>query len=345
MFLYNLLHLVLLFVVFLFFYQLDLRLNTNQIIHLITVIVIIEFYSYKFHKALFDFQERKQRQKEKINKDKNLIQNFLNTDLKQTNLEGLTDLINKIDKHYLEPKTKSLYENKINEKLIKAKRQKEILEYKQEIDKLNLEKSRVKQELEYIQHQKREETLTQEERVEEIIKDLDLENNPVFKKEFLSEEELEVLKKENYIQSNEFSILTKKVEPCLIKKVLNHSNSHTFLVWDTVRLLEILKFNNIVEHKTVDADITFKHKNKIYAIEVETGNLLKKKKQLDEKVNYLNKKYDNRWLFLVTNRNLVSKYKQFGLCTQRKQLLKTLQKWLKLNTQEFGMLFDFLEEK
>jgi len=61
--------------------------------------------------------------------------------------------------------------------------------------------------------------------------------------------------------------------------------------------------------------------------------LLKKKKQTKEKVNYLNKKYENRWLFGVANKNLLTEYKKLGFATQRTQVEKTLKKWLKIDTQ------------
>ena len=89
----------------------------------------------------------------------------------------------------------------------------------------------------------------------------------------------------------------------------------------------------IQEHETKDADITFKHNNKYYAIEIETGTLLKKPKQLAEKISYLNTKYKDRWMFIVTNKNNLSKYKKLGFATQRTSFEKDLKKWLKINTQ------------
>ena len=93
------------------------------------------------------------------------------------------------------------------------------------------------------------------------------------------------------------------------------------------------EIDNIEEHETKNADITFKHRGKYYAIEIETGNLLKKQKQLTEKIAYLNQKYKNRWFFLVSHRNLQTKYKKCGINTQRTNFEKTIKKLLKTDTQ------------
>lgn len=68
-------------------------------------------------------------------------------------------------------------------------------------------------------------------------------------------------------------------------------------------------------------------------MEIETGNLLQKRKQCSDKVKALNKKYKDRWMFIVSNKNLVTKYKKLGLATHRKGVKKNLEKMLKINTQ------------
>ena len=112
---------------------------------------------------------------------------------------------------------------------------------------------------------------------------------------------------------------------------MNHSTTHTFLVWEIKELLDILGAEKITEHQTVDADITFKYRHRFYAVEIETGSLLKKKRQAIDKVEYLKKKYNNRLLFVVSNKNLLKDYKKLGFATQRSMVEKTLRKWLKIN--------------
>ena len=82
---------------------------------------------------------------------------------------------------------------------------------------------------------------------------------------------------------------------------------------------------DIKVHQTIDADITFKYNNKIFALEIETGTLLSKKKQTEEKVNYLNDKYPNKWMFIVSNKDLIWRYRKLGFSTQRNEVEKNLQ--------------------
>jgi len=56
--------------------------------------------------------------------------------------------------------------------------------------------------------------------------------------------------------------------------------------------------------------LVFQIKNKKYAIEVETGSVLRVKSRMGEKLKVL-KGYDN-WFFIVTDRNKVKSYKEFG---------------------------------
>ena len=112
-------------------------------------------------------------------------------------------------------------------------------------------------------------------------------------------------------------------------KVMNHSRTHTFLVWSTKNFIE-QKFTvqDLEFHNAHDADVTFKYKGKHYAIEIETGTLLKKNRHLAEKIKFLNRKYPHRWIFLVSNRNLIRKYKEHGITCQRKTIEKTITKIL-----------------
>lgn len=55
----------------------------------------------------------------------------------------------------------------------------------------------------------------------------------------------------------------------------------------------------------------FTLKGKKIAIEVETGSMLTRRKVFEEKVKELNKNYD-KWFFVVTDKNKVSSYREFG---------------------------------
>jgi hypothetical protein len=84
----------------------------------------------------------------------------------------------------------------------------------------------------------------------------------------------------------------------------------------------IKKFTNKVQmFETVKPDIVFKVDGKEYAIEVETGKLLKhNQKDLLNKIENLNKNYPDRWFFVVTNRNLRTSYSKLGKCHDKRHL-------------------------
>jgi len=165
----------------------------------------------------------------------------------------------------------------------------------------------------------------------EILERLDADSTRVFQKDKLAEKEINALTKSEYYFVNEYSILEKKRIPVLIKPFGNHSFSHEFLVWDLKRLLDKTSgIKNIQEHLTRDADITFIFKNRTFALEVETGKLLSKHNQLKEKIDYLNKKYSKRWMFIVSHRNLAVKYRKFGLTSARSRMSENLSKLLEI---------------
>ncbi len=154
----------------------------------------------------------------------------------------------------------------------------------------------------------------------------------VFKKDRLSKKQVQALEKYGFVQKNEYSMIEHKYFRYLIKPKSNHNPTHAFLVWEIQKLLKEIKgVSKIKEHLAVDADVTFKFKNRYYAIEVERGDLLRKKEQIKIKLEYLNRKYRNRWMFLVSNKNLLQKYSELGFSTQRSRVLQNLKKLLKIN--------------
>ena len=102
----------------------------------------------------------------------------------------------------------------------------------------------------------------------------------VFKKDRLSKKQVHALEKYGFVQKNEYSIMEQKYFRYLIRPKSNHNPTHAFLVWEIQKLLKNIEgVSKIKEHLAVDADVTFKFKNRYYAIEVERGDLPRKKEQ------------------------------------------------------------------
>jgi len=167
---------------------------------------------------------------------------------------------------------------------------------------------------------------------EDILRFLGADENNVFITKKLNKKQIKVLLEEGYKHSNQYSTEDNKIVSVLIKCPLKHTPAHTFLVWSIRRLLKKIKgAEEIRDHETRDADVTFEYNDEDYAIEVETGSLLRKKQQLREKLKYLDKKYPNRWMFVVSHRKLLGKYEEHGMTSNRVQVLENIKKMLKNN--------------
>jgi uncharacterized protein YjiS (DUF1127 family) len=172
------------------------------------------------------------------------------------------------------------------------------------------------------------------ERKENKLKYLNVDNTPVFIKSDLTKSERKLLLENGYSHCNEFCVEKQKYLSVLIKPTMHHSKTHTFLVWSVKNLLRKTKgVSNILDYDTREADINFRYNHLLFALEIETGTLLSKKHQLRAKVDYLNEKYSDRWMFVVSNKNLLPKYREFGVASSRSELPKKLKKLLKTATR------------
>ncbi len=146
-----------------------------------------------------------------------------------------------------------------------------------------------------------------------------------FKKSELNKDEVKYLLSKGYKTAKYKRLASNKKEEFLLKPRFNESLAHLFVVYDTANYLES-KGIQVQKFVTKKPDIVFEIGKKKCAIEVETGSALSKIKNLKEKVKLLNKNYDD-WFFVVTDRNLVSKYKKFADCVDLRYLKSKLQKF------------------
>jgi len=135
--------------------------------------------------------------------------------------------------------------------------------------------------------------------------------------------DINLLKEKGYKSSRQTDI-NKKKETYLIKPRKNETPQHAFLVFDIANFLKNYT-QKISLFETKKPDIVFELENKKYAIEVETGKITYQKK-LKEKSETLKKDYGNNWFFVVTDRNLIPKYKKFGKVVDKRYLSYYLEK-------------------
>ena len=290
----------------------------------ILIIVIVLFLTYYLLKRILDFILEKRRFKKSgsyiINYHKNEIEKLS----KKYHYNEITS------KEYLEKlkgklKDISNFPELVEEKVFLASKiltfEKDNIEWEhnKRIILLNNEKENLEKEVQLKRYYDKE----------KILRRLDL-SKSVYLRDKLNKKEIRALKEKGYIQVNEYCVLNKSVITVLVKPMGNHSITHTFLVWDIKRLLIELKAENIQEKLTVDADLIFEFNKKRYALEIECGSLLSKPNQMREKITYLDKKYPNRWMFIISHRDLLKKYKKNGPTATRSNVREKLIKLLNI---------------
>lgn len=140
----------------------------------------------------------------------------------------------------------------------------------------------------------------------------------------LEEGEKRWLEEAGFVRTHQWCINKKDSVEFLIKPRHNESLSHAYLtsaIFDHVK-----KFDSDAKLSTTKtADIIFTSKGSSWAVEVETGKVYEKnKKQLLEKVKVLDEKFPERWFFVVTNKNLLSKYHKFDETIDRSGIIGRL---------------------
>ncbi|MFH1972099.1 MAG: DUF87 domain-containing protein [archaeon] len=108
-----------------------------------------------------------------------------------------------------------------------------------------------------------------------------------------------------------------------VKPRSNESDVHCMVTYDIYNHLKD-KVDRIELYQTVKPDVVFWIGKKKYGIEVETGTVMRTShKRVKEKVDLLNKNYDE-WFFFLLNKNLVPKYKKYGTALDRRNFLKKI---------------------
>jgi hypothetical protein len=301
----------------------------NYFIHLTLFFLLGIFISYVCYATYRNISKKNKEREERLNKiegERKYVNEFLKENLNSFSYEELKLRLNEVKKISSFGAHSGLI-SKINEAknvLIKTK-------HKEELEEIINRKAVAKEEVEDLELKIEELKKSDTQKKNSLKYELEMDENKVFDKSNLTEKEIEILLEEGYKQVNEYCVFQKKIITVLIRPTLNHSVAHVFLVWSTRQLLEsYFEIERIVEHDTRDADLTFRVGNKLFAIEIETGTLFRKKDQFKKKIKNLNCKYKNRWLIIVSKRELTKKYSPFGPCTQRKWVCEKLEKMAKI---------------
>ena len=138
---------------------------------------------------------------------------------------------------------------------------------------------------------------------------------------------IQFLLNRKYIIRTRYNPFTRRKERFIFQPLPPEGETHAFYVL-LIRHHIQNKVSNIQMYQTVKPDIIFEIGNKKCAIEVETGKILMhNRKQLKDKIELLKKNYDH-WIFVVTNKNLVAKYRKYGKVIDTRYLKPQLKKFL-----------------
>ena len=131
------------------------------------------------------------------------------------------------------------------------------------------------------------------------------------------------------------SAFSKKKERIVFKPARNETDTHFLMIHDIADFLS-KQGVKVQTYQTLKPDVVFTIGKKKVAIEIETGKTLKhSKKQLPNKVQLLNKNYDE-WFFVVTDKNHARAYKGYGKTVDKRGLANHLKKAISVRSTNKG---------
>ena len=149
----------------------------------------------------------------------------------------------------------------------------------------------------------------------------------LFRMDNLNIYEIKYLINKGYQESIQFDLNGGK-DYYLLKPASNESPQHFFLIRKIVEYLREHNFE-VWTYKTLKPDIIIDIQNRKIAIEIETGsNLRNNKRSFMNKLRLLRENYGYNWFFVVTNRDLVRKYKKYGCTYTRKNCIRGIWRYV-----------------
>lgn len=291
---------------------------------------LLVYFNYRLIRAFVMWQERMKIKKESLKAEKKdlsqkkeEIKKLIASPVLNLSSHDLNELKNKLKlvechKSFLDLK------NDISGKIKEIELELPLVKRQEKMEDLRLKEELAKERVEQMEKAIKEKELQLRNFEETSLRKLNATETPVYVEEDLTEKEKALLLKYDYKRAYEYCVCEQDYVRVLVKPPLRHSVTHTFLVWSVMKLLnKIDRITNVADWDTVEADVIFKYLKKQFALEVETGTLLKKKVQLRRKIEYLQSKYKDSWMIIVSKKSIASKYRQFGLVATRSEVPKS----------------------
>jgi len=160
------------------------------------------------------------------------------------------------------------------------------------------------------------------------------EDEGIFRKADLNLDDINYLVNRGYWDSIQYDLFGAK-DYYMLKPASNETCQHFFLIKMITKYI-ICEGFPVWNYKTVKPDIIFEVQNRKIAIEVETGNNLRNnKKQFLKKVESLKQNFGYNWFFVVTNRDLVKKYKKYGRTYTRKNVVNGIKRYVNFKPRNY----------
>ncbi|MCK4588959.1 MAG: hypothetical protein KAT77_00825 [Nanoarchaeota archaeon] len=291
---------------------------------ILTLTSALTISSFKIGKKI----QSKKHHKEQIDDERGFIKQILKRRIKNMDLEDLEEHRELIEDTELSEEALEPYQIKWNRHLDLVNNSIEKLRHEEEISDLEQEKQGLIENIETLSEQKQSLKKTEQERQQtegeaflEGYKDCLYANV-----EMMTDKQKDLLAKEGFELTHQWDIFEKKSVEVMVKKRSNENPSHAYLVSAIQRYIQNEIDPDVKIYETKMPDIVFTIAGEKWAIEIETGSVLRKSsKQLKEKVSMLNKKYSKRWFFVVSNKNSLAKYRNFGDTIDRAKVIEKLE--------------------
>ncbi len=229
----------------------------------------------------------------KVESHKNLISK-LKSELFWIDLRG---------KKYLKGKNTSKRRSKLHEVVGKFNNSKYINQLKL-FDILQEYKRSYLEEIEKIDKYLSNEEVSRREKIEVIEKKL---SKGFFRSSELNEEEKSVAFERGFRKVKAIGLNLKDEREFIIKPRGSAGEEH--FVLNHLVAEYIKKYDpNVRITYSQDADVIFNAKGQEWAIEIETGSIIRDKNKFENKIELLNNKYRDKWMIVVTDTNQIRKY-------------------------------------
>ena len=148
------------------------------------------------------------------------------------------------------------------------------------------------------------------------------------KRKKYNKDEIDYLITKGYKDFKYKSICTGKVENYLLRPRFNESLNHMIVIYDLEEYLKKKKID-VEKYTTKMPDLVLYLDKEDIAIEVETGTVIRNMKKFNEKLRLLKENYGENFYFIVTNRNLIKKYRAYGKVIDPRYIKGQIDKILK----------------